>query len=157
MLNKGLKVEKIPKTVADCVFDEFAFCLEEKQFQVLLKILASVNNYAQEIKVFRVILKFWYYNVFFEVSRMEACCSASRRSCGMVEICRYFTTMNSFGLTYLVKGTVILKEIHAKKKHRSWAYTLAILKKRKEYISLFKRTQSIADWVRQERGWVVFC
>lgn len=50
-MNKGMKFEKIPKTIANCVFEEFAFCVEEKQFQVLLKVLSLVNNYAQEMKV----------------------------------------------------------------------------------------------------------
>lgn len=51
MLNKGMKFEKIPKTVAKCVFNEFAFCIEEKQYQVLLKVLSFINGYAQEMKV----------------------------------------------------------------------------------------------------------
>ena len=50
-MNKGMRFEKIPKSVANCMFEEFAFCIEEKQFQVLLKVLSYINNYAQEMKV----------------------------------------------------------------------------------------------------------
>lgn len=55
-MNKGLRYEKFPKSVANCVFEEFAFCVEEKQYQVLLKVLSYVNNYAQEMKVDRKMI-----------------------------------------------------------------------------------------------------
>lgn len=44
-------------------------------------------------------------------------------------------------------GTVVRNGIRTKMEERSWSHILDALRKRKEYVALFKRTQPMADWV----------